>query len=714
MIARSLLFSVLALTTVFAIEPDFMQTSDGLVVIEAEHFHSNIPQGTHTWVAGSNAKASNGNVVASQPADQARFDKKEEFTVKSPRLDYQVTFLMPGRHFLWVKGQGAFVHLGLDGAPITHSQRIGGFDSKKLEWRFQTRAHYGQPAYLDVPSAGKHTINLWVQNAGTAVDQIILTPQADYKPGNETPESPRGKLPPQAPWISAGPEQETNPPNTSVNLIGVAKDYDGNVTGYAWSQVEGPATATFTTPDKVATSASQLTAIGTYRFRLTAKDDSKLSASRDVTVNVTPRVPPTLEVPAEIILISDTAVNLTAKGTDADSDDKIQPLTYKWEQVDGPPQAQMKIANRNQAVLSKLIEGVYIFRASVTDFTGNTTTAETKVIKRPVPASAAIDADDPAIQYSGRFLVDEKKPKIRESGWPATSIAARFEGTSIRARLSLDGWGGASRFYAIIDGKADNPVVMGGDNRTDWLIAENLANTTHHIELVRLGGAWNASSVFSGFFLDAGKKLVEPTPRPARRIEFYGDSITEGAVMSDQPFGNGYLAYSATTARLLKAESSVICKSGMGLVKGFTLPQTLPGMYDRTAPLRGDIKWDFSKWTPHVVVVNIGQNDSWTGADPKVFIETYVSFIRTLRGHYPKARIICALGSMDATAPNSKWPGYVTTAVERLKTENKDDRIETFFFEFLGAKGHPNSKQARNMAEKLAAFLEAKGPQLWN
>jgi hypothetical protein len=699
---------------VFASEPDFMQTSDGLVVIEAEHFHSNTPQGTHTWATVSDAKASNGNVVTSQPADQARFDKKEEFTVKSPRLDYKVTFLMPGRHFLWVRGQGAFVHLGLDGVPITHSQRIGGFNSKSLEWRFQTRANYGRPAYLDVPSAGKHTINLWMQTAGTAVDQIILTPQADYKAGNDMTESPRGKLPPQAPWVNAGPEQEINPPNDSVNLEGAARDYDGNVTGYAWSQVDGPATATFTTPDKAATRASGLTAIGAYRFRLTVQDDSKLSFSRDVTVNVTPRVPPTLEVAAEIILITDTAVNLTATGADADSDDKIQPLTYKWEQVGGPSQAQLKIANRNQAVLSKLVDGAYVFRASVTDFTGNTTTAESKVVKRPVPVSSAIDADDPAIQYSGRFLVNQKSPKIRESGWPATSICARFEGTSIRVRLSLDGWGGASRFYAIIDGKADKPVVLGGDNRTDWLIAENLSNTTHQIELVRLGGAWNASSKFSGFFLDAGKILVEPPSRFTRRIEFYGDSITEGAMMSDQAFGNGYLAYAATTARLLKAESSVVCKSGMGLVKGFTLPQTLPGMFDRTVPMRGDIKWDFSKWTPHVVVVNIGQNDSWTGADPAVFIDTYVSFIKTLRGHYPKARIICALGSMDATAPNSKWPGYVGKAVERLKTEDKDTLVETFFFEFLGAKGHPNSKQARDMAEKLAAFLEAKGPQLWN
>lgn len=698
-----------------AASDNFMQTSDGLVVIEAEHFQANTPQGAHTWAPQPDPTASGGSVAVTQPGDQVQLNKPEEFTSKSPRLDYKVTFLMPGRHYLWVRAQGLFVNLGLDGVPIANSQRIGGFDSKALAWRFQARGAYGQPAFVEVPSAGEHTINLWMQAAGTAVDKIALTPLADYQPGNDAgpPESPRGKLPPQAPWVSAGPDKELNPPNTLIKLEGDARDYDGKVALYAWSQVDGPVAAKFNPPKAAATEAINLTAIGTYRFRLTAKDDSGLSASRDVTVRVTPRVPPTLEVPAETILISDTAVNLTAVGKDADSDDKLHPLTYKWEQVSGPSQAAMKVLNRSQAVLSKLVDGTYVFRASVTDFTGNTTTAETKVVKRPAPPATAIDADDPAIQYSGRFYTDDKAPKVRECGWPATAIRARFAGTSIRARLSLDGWGGGSHFYAIIDGKEESPVVLGGDNRTDWLVAENLPDAVHTIELVRLGGGWNASSSFSGFFLDAGKKLAEPPPRPARRIEFYGDSITEGAMMSDQPFCNGYLAYAATTARLLKAETSVVSKSGMGLVRGFTLPQTLPGMYDRTEPMRGDKKWDFSKWTPHVVVVNIGQNDSWTGADPATFIDTYIKFIKTLRGHYPKALIICALGSMDATAPRGLYPGYVTKAVERLKTEEKDSHVETFFFEFLGAKGHPNSKQARAMAEKLAAFLEAKDPALW-
>jgi len=717
---HALLFLLLTTSASFGGESNFMQTSDGLVVIEAEHFQANTPQSSHQWATQSAPAASGGEMVVAQPADQMQINKPEEIATQAPRLDYKVTFLMPGRHYLWVKGQGAFAHVGLNGVPVLNGQRIGGFPGKNLDWRNNCRATYGQPAFVEVPAPGEYTLNLWMQTAGTAVDKILLSPLADFKPGADytLPESPRGELPPQPPQVNAGPEKEINPPNATVSLEGEAKDYDGKVAGYAWSQVDGPAMAVFTPPDAAATKVGNLTALGIYHFRLTAKDDGGLSSSRDVKVKVTPAVPPTVKVAVETVLLTDSALDIYSGFSDADSDIKAHPLTFSWEQVSGPSQATRKILNKSTLSLSDLVEGTYVFRFSATDFTGNTSSAETKVIKRPAPPATAIDATDPRIQYFGRFneltAKDPAKPSVMECGWTATSIRARFEGTSLRARLVLTGWGGGSHFYAIIDGNEKSPITLGVDNRTDWLVVEGLPDTVHTIELIRLGGAWNWSSTFSGFFLDAGKKLVDPPPRPSRRIEFYGDSITEGAMMSDQPLGsNGYLGYAATAARLLKADASIIAKSGMGLVKGFTLPQTLPGMYDRGAPMRGDVKWDFSKWTPHVVVVNIGQNDAWTGTDPAVFVDTYMQFIKALRSHYPNALIVCTLGSMDATAPNSKWPGLVTQAVERLKTEENDTRIETFFFEFLGAKGHPNSIQARAMAEKLSAFLESKGDSLW-
>jgi len=118
-----------------------------------------------------------------------------------------------------------------------------------------------------------------------------------------------------------------------------------------------------------------------------------------------------------------------------------------------------------------------------------------------------------------------------------------LRGTWVYARRVISGWGGTTHCNAIINDYADKPVVLGADSRTDWLVAEGLTEGVHTIELVRRGGAWKTTSSFSGFYLDAGKQLVDPPARPTRRIEFYGDSIIEGSLMSDQPFSNGYLAY---------------------------------------------------------------------------------------------------------------------------------------------------------------------------
>jgi hypothetical protein len=40
-------------------------------------------------------------------------------------------------------------------------------------------------------------------------------------------------------------------------------------------------------------------------------------------------------------------------------------------------------------------------------------------------------------------------------------------------------------------------------------------------------------------------------------------------------------------------------------------PLIMPEMYDRADPTDSTSKWDFSKYTPDVVVINLFQNDSW-------------------------------------------------------------------------------------------------------
>ena len=74
-------------------------------------------------------------------------------------------------------------------------------------------------------------------------------------------------------------------------------------------------------------------------------------------------------------------------------------------------------------------------------------------------------------------------------------------------------------------------------------------------------------------------------------------------------YTNNYLSYAALTARYFDAGYQCICKSGIGVTISW-FPLTMSEMYDRLVPTNPDSKWDFSLYTPDIVVVNLFQNDS--------------------------------------------------------------------------------------------------------
>ena len=144
----------------------------------------------------------------------------------------------------------------------------------------------------------------------------------------------------------------------------------------------------------------------------------------------------------------------------------------------------------------------------------------------------------------------------------------------------------------------------------------------------------------------------------------------------------------------------------------------MPEMYDRLDATDSTSKWDFSKYTPDVVVINIFQNDSWITNNPQheqfkarfgakkptetEIVQAYKNFVSTIRNKYPKATIICALGNMDATKEGSPWPGYV----EQAAKQTGDPKIYTHFFKYKNTPGHPKVSEQKAMADSLIAFIE--------
>ncbi len=320
--------------------------------------------------------------------------------------------------------------------------------------------------------------------------------------------------------------------------------------------------------------------------------------------------------------------------------------------------------------------------------------------------------------YSGR--IDFSQPEKPVLSWPGTSIKARFSGTSLTVWLNDSK--GKNYFNVIVDGNDDYPyVIEAKPGRHNYWISETLGEGGHEVEIYKRTEGEEGDTEFLGLELADANLLTAP-PKPKHKIEIYGDSITSG--MGNEAAINGkdnqlseknnYLAWGSISARALDAELHTISQSGIGiLVSWFDF--TMPDFFDQLSAV-GDnhSQWNFSQWTPELVVINLFQNDSWLIQDtrrinptptPETIIDAYMTFVRSIRQRYPKAHILCALGSMDATRPSSPWPGYIKQAVSRLMDQDKDTNLGLLVLPFNGYKAHPRVKQQQQNAALLEDYV---------
>ena len=331
-----------------------------------------------------------------------------------------------------------------------------------------------------------------------------------------------------------------------------------------------------------------------------------------------------------------------------------------------------------------------------------------------------VSPDDANIQYTGRIDYSDKTAPAMS--WAGTSIRIKFTGTSVKAKLKMPGDGKNKQFfYAIVNGDDQNgKVITCKSGEATHVLASGLSEGTHDLLLYKRTDGGPTPVSFLGFELDDGASLKTPDPRPGIRMEVFGDSISTG-LGSDRKRGgehsgeatDNYMSYGSITARNLGAEFHCISKSGIGLMKSWW-PTIMPQYYDRLSAtsLEGSGEaWDFSKWTPHLVIVNVFQNDSWTrkGTTKKEATEAYVTFLKKIRGHYPKAKIVGVLGSMDASkSQGGKWRQAVEGAVKQMNDAG-DKEVFSYMFKKQTGHRHPNRGDHIAMSKELTAFIKTIG-----
>jgi lysophospholipase L1-like esterase len=326
---------------------------------------------------------------------------------------------------------------------------------------------------------------------------------------------------------------------------------------------------------------------------------------------------------------------------------------------------------------------------------------------------------DKNIQYVGRICYDN--PERPRFTFPGTQINARFTGTSLRLMCKPR----SGYFMAQIDGAEPFKVAFMGQRDSVVTLATALPNGEHTVRLMYVVEGYELKPSFWGFILDSGSNLLPPPPLPDRTIEFIGNSITCGyGNESSNKYDhfeyeteNHYMGYAQMTCRALGAYCHVVARSGIGVYRSYGGPKTgtpdnvMTTEYEYTNLYDRSERWDFNRFQPQVVCINLGTNDLSTKPyDEKLLKAAYKKFLAQVRGHNPKAKIVYLCGSMLYGKELDLCRQILNEVVDEA---HKAGDQEVYRFDFspsdgtllYGADWHPSVWQHELMAAELTAGL---------
>jgi lysophospholipase L1-like esterase len=317
------------------------------------------------------------------------------------------------------------------------------------------------------------------------------------------------------------------------------------------------------------------------------------------------------------------------------------------------------------------------------------------------------------IQYTGR--IDFSNPQLPRFWQPGVYISFRFRGNACEVLLNDEMLWGSNHNYIelIVDGKA---IRLQTKTKNDTLsVTSYLSAAQEHTIIVCKNTEANI-----GYMELAGiscEELLQPLPKPQRKIECIGNSITCGTGSDPSAIScgqgkwqdqhNAWFSYGAVMARDLNAQFHLSSVSGIGLIRSCCdMNITMPQVFDKVSMRNDNIQWNFTNYQPDVVTVCLGQNDGIQ--DSAKFCLNYISFIQQLRGYYPNAQIIL-LSSPMADAGLKTFMKKTLTAVMKKVNKEGDKKVATFFFSKQynsGCNDHPDLAEHQQIARELTTAVK--------
>lgn len=262
------------------------------------------------------------------------------------------------------------------------------------------------------------------------------------------------------------------------------------------------------------------------------------------------------------------------------------------------------------------------------------------------PRGTVIEPDNPDIRYIGHW----DKTRLAEAAVTVNSgsqITSSFTGHSLHGLFATAGITNPAQVYVSVDGQ--RPVLFTLTSQVENFAPVKLDGDRHKVELVvkdvderanRWAPPLASAVIFKGFVLDPGAKMLPIPPPPKLKMEFYGDSITQGVralSMAIGPDGSDATKdYAFLTGTAFGALFNQIGFGRQGIIR--------TGNGD-VPPAPQSFGWNFQgsradpSFAPEVVTVNQGTNDQ---AYPSAqFRPAYRDYIVEIRKAYPKATILC-------------------------------------------------------------------------